>query len=379
MRVCFVDRIGAHAIWGVLAPVAERLIAEGHAVDFVRMDDGGDRGRTYIPDGVQVFDLAVPEKRGLLSMMRQQLTFVSEFRKLLRRLKPDIVHTNFAVPSIVARWAAAREAVPIIVSTQHELYGSMHPHYRWGLRLTERHCTALVYVSHAVARSFGRTAGGAGEAKPGKPAHVVIRNGVDVEKICSAIAGIEQRVPGRIICAGRMVPVKGQQLLIEALPEVLRCHPQLHLRLIGSGPMEESLRRRVAELGLTDNVSFLGWLPHEEVLREMTMAERVVVPSSQEGFGLVVAEALVCGTPLLASDIPVFREVLEGAGGQARFFRPGDADSLARALAEFPFVAPNQRLAMQKLSVVVVERLSASAMVENYLRLYQTLTAGHQG
>lgn len=381
MKVCFVDRIGAHAIWGVLAPVAERLIAEGHAVDFVRMDDGGDRGRSYIPDGVQVFDQPVPKKRGPLSLISQQLAFVSGFRKLLRSRKPDIVHTNFAVPSIAARWAAAREGVPVIVSTQHELYGSMHPHYRWGLRLTERYCAAVVYVSNTVARTFGRTAGRVEEIKPGQQVHVVIPNGVDINRIRSAIAGVDERVPGRIVCAGRMVPVKGQHLLIEALPEALRQHPHLKVRLVGAGPMEEALRRRVAELGLADNVAFLGWLPHENVLREMAAAELVVVPSdgSQEGFGLVVAEALACGTPLVASDIPVFREVLEGAEGQARFFKSGDAGSLARTLAGFPFAATNERLAFQGQPAGKVERLSASAMVENYLRLYRTLAAGHQG
>lgn len=379
MKVCFVDRIGAHAIWGVLAPVAARLLAEGHAVDFVRMDDGGDRGRSYMPDGVEVFDLPVPKKRGPLSLISQQLAFVSGFRELLRSRKPDIVHTNFAVPSIAARWAAAREGVPVIVSTQHELYGSMHPHYRLGLRLTERYCAAVVYVSQTVARSFGRKAGKVEELKPGgSRKQVVIPNGVDIEKIRAAIAGVGERVPGRIVCAGRMVPVKGQQLLIEALPEALRRHPHLHLRLIGSGPMEESLRRRVAELGLSDNVSFLGWLPHEDVLCEMAVAELVVVPSSQEGFGLVVAEALVCGTPLVVSDIPVFREVLEGVGVQARLFRSGDAASLADALTGFPFAESNERLAAQHFHAAKLERLSASAMADDYLRLYRMLAAGHK-
>lgn len=372
MRVCFVDRIGAHAIWGVLAPVAERLVAEGHAVDFVRMDDGGDRGRSFIPDKVRVFDLPVPRKRGPLSLIGQQLAFVREFRKLLRQIRPDIVHTNFAVPSIAARWAAAREGVPLIVSTQHELYGSMHPHYRWGLRLTERYCAAVVYVSNTVARTFGRTADKVEETRPGQQAHVVIPNGVDIDRIRSAIAGVGGRVPGRIVCAGRMVPVKGQHLLIEALPEALRQHPHLHVRLVGAGPMEESLRRRVAELGLTDNVSFLGWLPHDEVLREMAAAELAVVPSSQEGFGLVVAEALVCGAPLLVSDIPVFGEVLEGAGGQNLFFAAGDAQDLAKKLIGFPFAGvgkPTESIATE------VERLSSDATADAYVRLYQALCA----
>lgn len=374
MRVCFVDRIGAHAIWGVLNPVATILIADGHDVDFVRMDDGGDRGRYPIPEKVEVFDLPVPVKRGPLSLIYQHLVFALEFRKLLRRLKPDIVHTNFAVPSIVARWMAAREGVPVIVSTQHELYGSMHPHYRWGLRLTERYCAAVVYVSYTVANSFCRAVIPVSEISPeSTQSHVVIPNGVDIAMIREANFDVNKRVPGQIVCAGRMVSLKGQQLLIEALPEVVQRHPHICLRLIGSGPMEEKLRHRVDELGLTKNVIFLGWRPHDEVLREMAMAELIIVPSRQEGFGLVVAEALVCGTPLLVSDIPVFREVLAGFDDQYRFFASNDVGSLREALLGFPFVKAAEQISGAAIPLADLEHLSAEVMAESYMQLYRRI------
>jgi len=141
MKVCFVDRIGAHAIWGVIAPIAEKLLANGDQVFYVRMDDGGDRGRSFIPEGVSISDIVVSPNGGM-RLISQQRQFASGFAKLLAEIKPDIVHTNFAVPSITARWVAYRAGVPVIVSTQHELYGSMRLHYRLGLRLTERFCKA---------------------------------------------------------------------------------------------------------------------------------------------------------------------------------------------------------------------------------------------
>lgn len=379
MHVVFVDRAGAKSIWELMGHIAEGCIEQGGRATFVMWDDGRQTYSQDVPDGVDVVSIRVPPKHRLWDLVPQHLIFARGFRKLLRRLKPDIVHTNFAVPSIVARWVVARAGVPVIVSTQHEIYGSMHPHYRWGLRLTERYCAAVVYVSHTVARSFGRSAGTVdGTRTDGERVHVVIPNGVDIGKIRAAVAGVGEWVPGRIVCAGRMVRVKGQQLLIEALPEAVRHHPHLRLHLIGSGPMEEALRRRVDELGLTDNVVFLGWRPHDEVLREMAVAELVVVPSdgSQEGFGLVVAEALVCGTPLLVSDIPVFREVLEGAGDHGRFFTPGDAAALAVALTGFPFAAPGQQASAPALPALELVRLSVDAMADAYLRLYQALTCG---
>ncbi|TCS71937.1 glycosyltransferase involved in cell wall biosynthesis [Sulfuritortus calidifontis] len=382
MHVLYVDRIGAKSIWGLMGHIAVGFMAQGGRATCVMWDDGRHAFSQDVPGGVEVVRIQVPPKHRPWDLIRQHWVFARAFRKLLRRLRPDIVHTNFAVPSIVARWVSAREDVPVIVSTQHELYGSMRLHYRWGLRLTERYCAAVVYVSHAVARSFGRKAGSMEGVQPhGARQHVVIPNGVDIDRIRAATADVAERVPGRLVCAGRMVPVKGQQWLIEALPEVVGRHPKIQLRLIGSGPMEATLRRRVAELDLEDNVTFLGWLPHDVVLREMAAAELVVVPSSQvqEGFGLVVAEALVCGTPLVVSDIPVFRELLTGVDGVAHFFPPGDVQALADALAGLPFAtAAESGIAQHTLPVAQLERLSANRMTNAYLQLYRALSSGYQ-
>jgi glycosyltransferase involved in cell wall biosynthesis len=379
MHVVFVDRAGAKSIWELMGHVAKRCIEQGGRATFVIWDDGCQSYTQDVPEGVEVITIRVPPKRFIWDLVRQHGVFVRELRKVLRRLKPDIVHTNFAVPSIVARWAAAKEHVPVIVSTQHELYSSMHPHYRWGLRLTERYCDAITYVSRTVAESFDRRSEvTSSEQHARHPRHFVIPNGVDIDKIRTAIANVEGRVPGRIVCAGRMVPVKGQRLLIEALPQVVRCHPHVQLHLIGSGPMEEALRQRVKELGLTDSVVFMGWQPHDALLQEMAAAELVVVPSdgSQEGFGLVVAEALVCGTPLLVSDIPVFREVLDGFHDRARLFSSGDGQCLTNALVEYPFTGSGKQPNIPVAPLIEFEKLSANAMTDAYIRLYQDLTLG---
>jgi glycosyltransferase involved in cell wall biosynthesis len=374
MHVVFVDRAGAKSIWELMGHIAKGLIGHGNQVTFVMWDDGRQVYSRDIPDGVEVLYIKVPPKKNILDLVHQHLIFAREFRKLMHRIKPDIVHCNFAVPSIVARWTASREGVPVILSTQHELYDSMHSHYRWGLRFTERYCTAVIYVSQAVASSFGRNAVLVNEiSSESKIIHVVIPNGVDNYKIRTAIEGIDKRVKGRIVCVGRMMPIKGQQLLIEALPKVISLYPDLCIRLIGSGPMEYTLQRRVKELGLSNNVIFLGWLNHDEVLREIASAELVVVPSNQEGFGLIVAEALICGTQLLVSDIPSFRELLEGIEDDSRYFESGNIDDLSNKMAEFLFVRTEGKVLAKDLPESVQNRISADAMVDSYIQLYQTL------
>jgi glycosyltransferase involved in cell wall biosynthesis len=335
MHIFFVDRRGAKSIWELMGHIAGLCIRAGAKVTFVIWDDSEQVYSEEIPAGVEVEVVRVPRKSRARDVVIQHLAFARAFRRLLRRDHPDIVHTNFAVPSIVARVIAAMERVPVVVSTQHELYGSMSAHYRWGLRLTRRCCRAVVYVSNVVARSFGVPAelGSAGRAA-GRCADVVIRNGVDLRKIRAAIRTASPRVPGRIVCAGRMVEVKGQHLLVEALAEATRIRPELHLRLIGAGPMERRLRARVVQLGIAAKVEFLGWCSHDDVLREMASASAVVVPSdgSQEGYGLVVTEAVVCGAPLILSDIPVFREVMQRVDHPHVYFPPGNAQALSNAL-----------------------------------------------
>lgn len=374
MKFCFVDRISAHSIWGVIAPVAEKLLENGHQVFYVRMNDGGDRGEFFIPEGVKVSDIVVPKKGGV-RLLAQQYKFASAFSKLLVEIKPDIVHTNFAVPSIAARWVAHRVGVPVIVSTQHELCGSMRFHYRLGLRLTERFCKAVTYVSETVAKSFGRSEqvrerGGSASG----PQHLVIANGVNVSRIQNTVKDIKGRVPGRIVCAGRLVPVKGHEVLVRAFAAARQQYPHLHLHLIGTGPLENELRALVKQLALADSVHFLGWRSHEEVLREMAEADLVVAPSdgSQEGFGLVVAEALAVGSPILASDIPVFREVLGGLDEQCEFFSVGNVDSLADKICGHILTQNSDQTIRLKISRNI-NRLSSAVMADKYLDLYREL------
>lgn len=372
MKVCFVDRIGAHAIWGVIAPIAEKLLANGDQVFYVRMDDGGDRGRSFIPEGVSISDIVVSPNGGM-RLISQQRQFASGFAKLLAEIKPDIVHTNFAVPSITARWVAYRAGVPVIVSTQHELYGSMRLHYRLGLRLTERFCKAVTYVSNTVAESFGRLEQvSQGSQTRSSVRHIVISNGVNVSRIQGIAKDINYRVPGRIVCAGRMVPLKGHEVLVRAFAEARKQHPHLHLHLIGTGPLEEKLRELAKQLGLIESVYFLGWRSHDEVLRKMAEAELVVAPSDEEGFGLVVAEALAVGTPILVSDIPVFREVLSAFETKGDFFTVGDSGDLLEKLVEI-FSSNNDRMIREFSTSADFSSISSVGMALRYLKLYRQL------
>lgn len=143
-------------------------------------------------------------------------------------------------------------------------------------------------------------------------------------------AAVPRRPP---ICAfvGRLVTTKGVQVLLEAAV-ILRAQNQpFELMIIGEGPQRAALEEFVRRAQLDAQVKFAGRLGDAEVDAALAESSVVVVPSlGGEVFGLVVAEAMARGLPVIASDLGAFAEVLGDAGS---LFRTGDAADLAAALS----------------------------------------------
>ncbi len=163
----------------------------------------------------------------------------------------------------------------------------------------------------------------------------IVPIGVDVEKFLSAAeavaAGRELRRPDRLLYVGRLAPSKGIDHLIEALAFVRSRGLAVGLQVVGGGELLPRLRRMARTLGVEQAVTFSGELPFEELVRAYLEATVLVLPSVVriEAFGIVQLEALVLGTPVIASDLSGVREVVERSGGGYLFERGS-----WRALAE---------------------------------------------
>ncbi|WP_276208223.1 glycosyltransferase family 4 protein [Halomonas sp. NO4] len=363
---CFVDRENAHSIWSLVDIIAGALLAKGDDVIYCRFCDQPMPIGRSVPYGVIVNDVPVPPKRSCVDLIKQHYVFAKALTGLLKSKRIDVLHAHFAIPSIVSRWVGYNVGLPVLLTTQHELYGSMNPYLRIGLGFTQRYCNAAVYVSDQVAMSFSPFAGLAQR-------DVVIKNGIDVhslQALSSPRPMLEQRL--RIICAGRFVSVKGQKTLIEAWPRVLESFPEAHLCLPGDGPEKALLENRCRALCIAPTVEFPGWLPRNETLQRICGSTLMVVPSdgTQEGFGLVVAEAMALGVPIVCSDIPVFREVAADTVG---YFPVGDAAALAQAiittLSQLEQAHARAEWAQQR----VAKHFDQRDMVAAYLHLYDDL------
>ena len=167
-------------------------------------------------------------------------------------------------------------------------------------------------------------------------------------------ARFKRRLPyngGRnVVAVGRLVEKKGFEFLIEAAA-LLREHAAIErLAIVGSGPLQDRLRRRIEELALEDTVELLGALDQEAVRDEIERADLLVMPSviaadgDRDSMPVVVKEALALEIPVVASDEVGLPEVVKPQWG--RLVPPADPAALAAAIAELLALDPAQRVAM---------------------------------
>ena len=139
--------------------------------------------------------------------------------------------------------------------------------------------------------------------------------------------------PLRLASIGRFVEQKGQMVLIRAMAELVRAAPEVHLALIGDGPMRADLEAAIAAEGLAGHVTLTGWLAEADVQAELAQAHALVMPSFAEGLPVAVMEAMAAARPVIATYIAGTPELVQP--GRTGWLVPaGDAEALAAAMLE---------------------------------------------
>ncbi len=135
----------------------------------------------------------------------------------------------------------------------------------------------------------------------------------------------------RILIVGRLVGYKGHQILLKSLSKL---DSDWHLDIVGSGPEERNIRQTITELGLKSKVSMLGTRSDDEKSTLLHSCDMFVAPSitTQEGYGIVIAEAMAHGKPVVASDIPTAMQFLTREGACGAKVKAGSTNELASAI-----------------------------------------------
>lgn len=146
-------------------------------------------------------------------------------------------------------------------------------------------------------------------------------------------AGVRGRGRPTVLCVCVQYPRKNVATLVRAIAILRREMPDVECRIAGKGPEWDNLRRLADELGVQANVTLLGHVPYRELVREYAGCHVFCLPSLQEGFGIVFAEAMAAGKPVVASRSSSTPELVED-GVQGLLARPLDARDLAGRLRE---------------------------------------------
>jgi len=265
--------------------------------------------------------------------------------RLLRVLRPDLVHTTLFESDVVGRVAARLSGVPVVSSFVTESYGPEHvgnPEYRpWrvrGARLADAATARLVTRFHAVSATSAEIM--ARRLWIPRARIDVIPRGRDPVVLGERSAERTSRVrfdlnvadgSPLLLAAARHFHMKGLDVLLEAYPKVVSSFPEATLVIAGrEGPATPALRRLIEAGGVASATRLTGY--RSDVPDLMSAADVFVLPSRAEGSPGALIEAMALGTPAVASDIPSARELAGGGDGVIALATVDSADDLARAI-----------------------------------------------
>ena len=249
----------------------------------------------------------------------------ARFEELFRKERFDVVHVHGGLNptlGIVAPRAAWRAGIPV-VATFHTWFPrsiGLRILRRPFQRMLDRHA-ATIAVSSAAQEAMSRYFTAPWE---------IIPNGVDTTFFRPGLgpnAGQPERRGPRLLWLGRIEPRNDLGTVLAAMPRILERHPGAHLTVVGDGPWRSRLEREARRLGPC--VEFAGYLNggRPGCYRD---ADMYLCPTNRASFGVTLLEAMACGTPLVVSDIPAFRDL--AARSQAVFVPPGDPDAWGQAV-----------------------------------------------
>jgi len=234
-------------------------------------------------------------------------------RRLLQAVNPDIIVSHGLILNIFCLLLKGKNKL-IVVDHAHPADDlSKKPLSRYTLigisRWLYRKADKLVAISRLIEDYYLNGLG------LGREKVVYIPNCVDFERVRAlALEDVEPDLRNLftggpvVISAGRFTRPKGQWHLVRAFKRVKEKVQNAKLLLIGTGELKEALVKLTQEAGIGEAVVFLGW--QENPFKYIARASIFAFPSLWEGFPLALLEALTCGVPVIASDIPPLREIL---------------------------------------------------------------------
>lgn len=365
---------GANATYHLLNEYSQ---VGGVQIHMITAAAGGNRPSEWIYPNICLHFVKIDKKRLDIWTQRELLEYAIKAylraRRLAHEIRFDICHAFFTIPCGLVAYAMAPD-LPYILSLRgsdvpgfNARFSFQYPFLKPIVRHLWRRAAMVVANSQWLKELALKT-------YPECEIHVV-PNGVDCEFFQPA-SGCETEIEQslKIVCVSRLIGRKGVDLLLEAFSSACLNGSRFKLLIAGGGPLEAKLKKKSAELGISDKVKFLGNKNRSEVVEILRGGDIFVLPSHSEGMSNSLLEAMACGLPVVATDTGDSSLLIDGNG---RVVPPGDIRAMAGAIAELSS-SRNLRAQMGTRSRKIALGLTWGAVAGRYLSAYEKIISGAQ-
>ncbi len=338
------------------------------------------RKEGFEKNGIRTIGLHVPRFTGAFLLRFTELLFGMRSARAVSKITAENrimihMHTVFtALPIVFLRNTLPRSTK--LVYTSHnpawteENIDFLNAFIREIEKFVVRKCDVVTVGTEAARAKIMKKAG----LKEGNIRTVY--NFVDTEKFRTKKYDWKKKngIKGRMVLfVGKLIPNKGVEYLLRAAPTVVERFPDTRFVFVGPASFESEKENKwlglAKELDITDNVTFTGAVSSQELCEIYKAADAFCFPTIRETFGVVLAEAMAAGLPVISSDIPVVREVV----GDAGILVPRrDPEALSETLVK---VLSGKKIArlMSKRSLKRKDVFEKNNVLKGYLEIYREL------
>jgi len=269
----------------------------------------------------------MPEKvktiRGKMQLPFFMLSMIKKMISVVKKYDIDVINAHWAIPpGFVATVTKKIHKKPVLI----RVYGAeLFPVLKGSSMFFKIAKLMIKNALNSAEKVVGNSDAScnAGKEISGREDIEILPDGVDTETFNPNVNGNEiKRKYGRFIfSSGRMVERKGFVYLVRAMPYILEKFPKIKLIIGGDGPEREKLENKVNKLKIENNVIFPGFISDEDFPKYMKACDVFVLPSivdrrgDTEGLGLVLAEAMACGVPVIGTKVGGIPYIIKNSGG----------------------------------------------------------------
>jgi glycosyltransferase involved in cell wall biosynthesis len=374
MRIIARLNVGGPAIHVSLLTVGlQDEVYQSTLVTGVVEPDEGDM--TYLARDLGIQPVVIPTMQREISLLADLKTLAALVR-LMRRMRPHIVHTHTAKAGFVGRLAAVLCRVPVVVHTFHGhvfqgYFGETKTRLFIGLeRLAARGSDVILTISQRLKDDLVAYRIAPEEKIKIVPLGLKLLRLTDLEALRGSFrqeGGFSTETP-LVGIIGRLVPIKNHELFLAAASRVSQARPEVRFAIVGDGERRAALEALVEHLGLADRVWFAGW--RDDLPRIYADLDALVISSNNEGTPVSIIEAMAARVPVVATEVGGVPDLLRD-GQLGTLVPPEDAEALAEAILATLSAPLQPRLA--EAQEWALARYEADRLIANIRQLYGDL------